>query len=416
MVGKGALIVVFGFILSFSIYQVRLNKAVISAADTFNYYYMRTVVHEEALNAMNFGVNKIWAEQTTNDNFTIISNGCTSNVYITETCLDTVMLKVNTWNYGFVEDHYERFQESFKFQDSVFAYFSYNMPVSRYFWFTNSEGSVYWITGDSVWGPIHTNSILRTSGSPVFYGKVTTYQGISPSPTRWYNQAKYYGGWEIGIRVDIPTDMTHLIQAATTGNGPAPINTKSLYDTQTLFEFQYDGSVVRTVGSDPPDTVAVADIAPTGVIYSTADFRVKGVLDGQVTMYSEGDIWIDDDIVYANDPLTNPGSDDFLGLVSYNDILVTDNIPNNSDVNIQACLMAIDGSFTAQNYSTRPVAGHLTVTGSIVQRDRGPVGTFGWWGINSGFSKRYKFDSRCATQSPPSYPFVRALSLVSWWE
>jgi len=416
MFGRSALIVVFGFILSFSIYQIRLNKAVLSAADTFNFYYMRTIVHEEALNAMNFGINKIWAEQATNDNFTIISNRCTSSVVIQETCLDTVILKVNTWNYGFVQDHYDRNKESFKFQDSIFAYFSYNMPVSRYFWFTNSEGSVYWITGDTVWGPTHTNSVLRTSGSPVFYGKVTAYQGISPSPTRWNNHAKYYGGWEIGLRVEIPTDMTHLIVAATAGNGPAPINSKSLYDTETMFDFQFDGTIVRTVGVGLPDTVLVSDVAPTGVIYSTADIKVKGVLDGQVTLYSEGDIWIDDDIVYANDPITNPGSDDFLGLVSDNDIFVTDNVPNNSDVNIQACLMAIGGSFKAENSSTRPVSGDLNVTGSIVQKDRGAVGTFGWWGITSGFSKKYKFDYRCASKSPPSYPFVRALSLVTWWE
>ncbi|MBD3288972.1 hypothetical protein GF337_09230 [candidate division KSB1 bacterium] len=416
MIGKSALIVVFGFILSFSVYQLRLNKALLSATDTFNYYYMKTLVHEEALNAMNFGINKIWQHEITDDNFTVTSNGCTSNVSIYETCLDTVLLKVKTWNYGFVQDHYDRFHESFKFEDSVFAYFSYRMPVSRYFWFTNNEGSVYWVSGDTVWGPTHTNSILRTYGRPVFYGKVTAYQGISPSPTHPYSRAKYYGGWEIGVRVEIPTDMSHLIQAATTGNGPAPMNTKSLYNLETTFEFLYDGRVVRTVGADSPDTVLVSDIAPTGVVHSTADVRVKGALNGQLTIYSEDDIWIDDDIVYASDPISNPACDDFLGLVSGDNVIITDNDANNSNVYIQACMMAIGGSFVAENYQSRPVAGNLDVTGSIVQKDRGPVGTFGWWGITSGFYKQYRFDTRCASQSPPSYPFVRALSLVSWWE
>jgi len=78
--------------------------------------------------------------------------------------------------------------------------------------------------------------------------------------------------------------------------------------------------------------------------------------------------------------------------------------------------MAINGQFTAQNYDSRPVSGELKITGSIAQKYRGPVGTFGWGGIISGFSKRYKFDSRCASLSPPSYPYVRELSLVSWWE
>lgn len=416
MTGKGAIIIVLGFVLAFSNYQVKLNQAVISSADNFNLYYTRTLVHEEALSAMNMAINKVWADNTVDATYTTIANHCTSNVQIYESGLDTVIVKVNTWNYLFTEDYFVRNNSRFKVQDSVFAFFSYNMPISRYFWFTNYEGNVYWTTSDTVWGPVHTNHVIRTSGYPTFFGKVTAYQGIYPNPNYYYSHARFYGGWEIGVRVDIPTDMSHLLDAANMGNGSAPVNTKCLYNQQTTFEFLSNGNAIRQVGSDPPDTVTVADIAPTGVIYSTRDVRVKGQLNGRLTIYSADDIWIDDDVVYFDDPITNPASTDFLGLVANDKVIITDNAANNDNVNIQACIMAVNGSFVAQNYSSRPPAGYLRVTGSIAQKTRGPVGTFNWWGISSGFSKRYRFDTRCASETPPSYPYVRALSLVSWWE
>jgi len=416
MFGKGALIVVFGFILSFSVYQLKLNEAILSTSENFVFYYSKTKVHEAALSGMNIGINKVWAESITSANFTIEDNGCCSQVTIYENGLDTVMLKVKSWVHTFVEEYYNQHHTLYKLQDSVLAVFSYNQPISRYFWYTNYEGNVYWVSADTVWGPVHTNQILQTSGSPVFYGKVTAYRGISPNPTSRSNHAKYYGGWEIGIKVDIPTDMSHLLQAATTGNGSAPINTKCMYNQITTFEFVLDGSVIRTVGIDSADTVLISEIAPTNVIYSTEDVRVKGFLNGQLTIYSEKNIWIDDDLLYAQNPLTNPNSQNYLGLVGENNVYITDNAVNNDDVYIQACIMAVEGSFAAENYRTRPISGVLDVTGSIVQKNRGAVGTFGWWGIISGFSKRYRFDSRLASESPPSYPYVRSLSLVSWWE
>ena len=416
MFGKGSLLIVFSFILSFSVYQLKLSKAVTSTSDNFNQYYMRTLIHEEALNAMNFGINKVWAQNIKSDTFSIVANGCTSVVNICESGLDTVLLRSKSWNYIFDEDYYASNKKTKKVEDSVLAYFAYNIPISRYFWFTNEEGNIYWITGDSVWGPIHTNSVIKTYGSPVFYGKVTAQKGISPNPSLPSNNAKFYGGWEVGPKIEIPTDMTHLMQAAFVGNGPAPPNTKCIYDKETMFNFLADGRVERTVGATSPDTVYVSDIAPTGVIFSAKDVRVKGTLNGKLTIYSDDDIWIDDDIVYANDPEIDPNSDDILGLIAKDKVIVTDNAPNRNDVNIQACIMAASGSFTAQNYSTRPVSGVLKITGGIVQHRRGAIGTFGWSGIKSGFSKCYKFDNRCSTTSPPSYPYVRVLHLVSWWE
>ncbi len=417
MFGKGALIVVAGFAIAFSTYQLNLSRAATASTDNFNRYYMETLVHNTALSAMNLGINKVWAQNWNSGSFNMIANQCSSVVTASTIGVDSIKLKVNAWGYMFDE---EAGQGTARIADSVVAYFSYRTPVSRYFWFTNSEAGVYWISGDSVWGPIHTNGVLRTSGSPVFYGKVTAYRGIDPNPSRrrTRSRARFYGGWEIGLNNSVPTDVSPLVAAAVNGNDGAPINTKSLYNQPVAFEFLPDGQVVRTLGRSRPDTVNLRTIAPAGVIHSTEDIRVKGVLNGQVTLYSRGNIWIDDDIVCADDPTRNPNSDDVLGLVANNNVVVTDNRPNNRDVNIQAGIMAINGSFTAQNYAGRPAAGVLRVTGSIVQNRRGPVGTFSRWRntIMHGFSKRYRFDSRFSLLSPPKYPYVRSLRLVGWWE
>jgi hypothetical protein len=413
MIGKGALLTVFAFILAFSTFQVKMSENVLSTSDNFVNNFMETLIHETSLTAMNFAINKVWDEKVKDTTFMVRANHCSSNVDIRKPGTDTVRIKVKTWGKAFDRDHNTFVSK----EDSISAYFAYNMPISRYFWFTNNEGNVYWTTGDTVWGPMHTNTVIKTWGAPVFYGKTTAKSGITPNPLSKKNKAKFYGGWEVGVENEIPTDMSHLIDAATAGNGGAPVNTKCVYDKETTFDFQADGSIIRTVAGSPPDTVKLTDIAKTEAIRSTADIRVKGVFNGRLSMYTTGNIWIDDDLVYADDPLSNPKSDDILGLVAQNDVLITDNVPNNSDCNIQACVMAVKGNYGAENYASRPVSGVLNFTGSIVQNKRGPVGSFSYGtGIKSGFSKRYRFDARLSSISPPHYPFLKSLRLVAWWE
>jgi hypothetical protein len=421
MVGKGALLVVFGFILAFSMYQLKMSHNVLATSDNFVSNYMETLIHESALSAMNLAVNKVWDQDVTLDSFLVKSNHCSSWVQIRPSGSDTLRVKVRTWGQS-----YDLEQQLFvEKSDSIMALFTDSLTLSKFFWFTEMEGNVYWATGDTVWGPMHTNTVIKTWGSPVFYGKVTAKAGITPDPLSKSNKAEYYGGWEIGVENTIPTDMSQIINSAVIGNGGLPTgggaayNSKSMYNLPTEFEFLANGDVVRTVGTDPPDTVALNSIAPKGAIYSTEDIRVKGTFNGNTTIYSEKNIYIDDDLVYADNPMINPNSDDLLGLVAKNDVLITENYANNHDLNLQACIFAIDGNYGAENYASRPVSGVLRFAGSIAQKHRGPVGTFnsGSGGIKTGFSKRYYYDKRLETMAPRNFPSIKGtLSLVSWWE
>lgn len=418
MFGKGALIWVAGFAMIFSLYSQKLNRLAVTAGDNFNEHYMSTLNHESAMSAMNMAVNDVWANDTDSADMAIYAPPCTSLVTIRPIGLDTIVVRVRSRTQYFDDEYYATDSSTVTLEDSMFAYFSYSTPVSRYFWYTNSDAGVYWITGDTVWGPIHCNHVLRTNGNPVFYGKVTARLGISPNPGGRGNRADFYGGWEVGVDAALPTDMSPLITAANTGNGGAPTNTKCVYDQPLELEFLANGDVIRSVGGGAPDTVTITTIAPTGVIYCSDEIRVKGVLNGQLSVYSDDDIFIDDDLTYAVNPITDPTSDDIMGLISGNgDVIMTDNAPNNSDIDLHATVICPNGSFYAENYNTRPIAGVLSLVGSIAQGERGPVGTFGWGSsINHGFSKRYYYDERLQSMSAPYFPYVRVLRLVTWWE
>jgi len=418
MFGKGALIVVMGFSIAFSMYQLKLNSAVLSTRDSFNAYYMRTQVQQTALNSINYGLNQMWLTDTLSATYELNTALCSSEVVISTAGLDTVKVVARAWGSVFNQDEFVEFGRSMRMEDSIVAFFSYQLPASRYFWFTNTEGNVYWVTGDTITGPLHTNDIIRTYGSPVFEGKVTAQGGITPDPSLGTSSAVYNGGWEVGGGVSIPTDVSTMYDAAVTGNNGNAVNTVSLFDETVELEFLDTGEVVSTLSGEEPDTVALSVIAPTGVIYSTADVRVKGILDGRVSIYSGQSIYIDDDMVYKDSARDNPDSNDLLGLVANDNIVVADNTANNDDAYIEASMIAMTGEFMAENHRNRDVSGTLYITGSVMQSDRGAVATFDWadGSILSGFQKNYVYDERLQGVSPPYFPFIRSLSLIAWWE
>ena len=413
MFGKGAIIAIFGFVLMFSYYQLNLARSITDTVDNYNQQYMETQLREAVTSAMNMGVSDVWENETGSDDWTVVINQCSTRLTITTVNLDTILVKSKSWTHMYDPEA----GGVTIVADSIMAYFSYRTSVAEYFAFTNDDRGLYWITGDTLYGRVHTNTTMNTWGTPVFYGKVTAKNGINPNPVDVKNKALYYGGWEIGVDASVPSDLTYFETAVTVDNGGAAVNTKSIYDQETYLEFLADGTVKRTVGSDPPDTVSLAAIAPGGTLWMKKDVHVKGIISGQLTIYSSDDIWIDDDIVYADNPESNPTSTDMLGLVAKGSVYITDNVPNSSDIYIQASIMTINGTFMAQNYDKRGICGDLHLLGSTAQDLAGIMGVFSFkGGLISGFITKGAYDERFESVSPPRYPYVRALKLVSWWE
>lgn len=160
-----------------------------------------------------------------------------------------------------------------------------------------------------------------------------------------------------------------------------------------------------------------------GVIQVSGTVGLSGVLRGRITLYAKGGtLVLLRDLRYANDPGLGVCKD-MLGLIADNDVVVADNAINTPqdigagplqlddtpDMYIHAVIMTLNTSFRAENYANAPTnatgcngtangRGCLYLSGGLIQKARGPVGTAN----GSGYIKRYSYD-RCAVVNPPPY-------------
>lgn len=74
-----------------------------------------------------------------------------------------------------------------------------------------------------------------------------------------------------------------------------------------------------------------------------------------------------------------------------------------------------DGSFYNKGWSSKS-PGTLTLTGGIIQKKRGPVGTFdpNTGSQSSGYQKDYSYDRRMAVNPPPFFPTTGTYERLSW--
>jgi Tfp pilus assembly protein PilX len=174
-----------------------------------------------------------------------------------------------------------------------------------------------------------------------------------------------------------------------------------------------------------------------GVIHVTGRVAVSGALRGRVTLAATDRILIADDVVYAGE---GSGCDDILGLFGGADIVVVDNLLNTpqklTNANnetwrsfdstpsefINAVVLTLS-TFTVQGFDAAPVNGEmceaaffgrgcLFLTGGIIQRTRGAVGTSG----GTGYLKRYTYDACAYTDPPPYFPTTGHFARTRWYE
>lgn len=288
---------------------------------------------------------------------------------------------------------------------------------ARYAYFTDDEHykwgwwriPVWFVGWDHIQGPLHTNSHLHISDNPVFDGMVRTgddyityYHGGPPQDNPQFN-----GGLQLGV------DTIHMPSKALDLRTAAVQNGLHL-ETDTTIVLKDDGTMDVTnakegwVNKNMP-------LPSNGAIFVTGgNVYISGTLRGQLTVGTNKDIVITGSIVYADDPRLNPDSKDMLGLIAERDIIVSKDAPY--DVEIDASLMALGDSFMVEEWWEGPPKGTLTVLGGIIQKERGPVGTFsGSTGKKlSGYSKNYIYDGRLINQNPPYYPTTGDYIVLLW--
>jgi cytoskeletal protein CcmA (bactofilin family) len=438
MGGKAALIFVLGFSFLMGYTVLNLNTAGTRAVSNMSTYNAMTASHNLALAGANVGLAKFYRDTTW---------GSTGTESVTQT-FDTGPLTGQFTASAFKVPQGKMMRSVSRYavngstyRDTVEVILSTETSnsFSLFAWMTNLENGVFWITGDSVWGRVHSNDNLTVSGSPVFLAKVTTAKGFIPP----LGKSKSIGGKvytnkaifknppqpETGVaRIDFPMDLTGLASAAVTGGRKYTGDIWVTLDGKNPTVNGDGKAYIRATKTGPiVDSIALSDAGFNGVIQGTGRVNVEGKLDGKLTIASystplglTNDVYIQGDILYEQNPRYGP-SDDVLGLVANHNVLVADNVPVGGNREIHASIFARTGSFGAENYSGRPIQGELRVLGSIVQNIRGPVGTFsGASTLNHGFYKRYRYDERLSDLGfrPPSYPgFLRkTYAILNWWE
>jgi hypothetical protein len=292
---------------------------------------------------------------------------------------------------------------------SKFAYYSDNEP-----------SNISWVTGDTVWGPYHSNTKMYVNGNPVFNGKATTLNGLVKNPSS--SKPQFNGGYETGISITMPSDLATLKGKAQQAGGGFYLATTS----DVYMNFNANGTVNYRVGTSGSwTTTDLATLAGTNkvIMINGGNLRIKGVVSGQVTISAlgasgsttKGMVYIDSSIAYNNNPIVGT-SDDMLGIVATNDIMITDNTNNNTTAGVtrQGSMFSLAGGFGAQNYDTRPAKGSIHLLGGVSQHVRNAVGTSGSPG--TGFKKSYKYDERMLVTAPPCFPTTGSYEILEWLE
>jgi len=406
MSGKASLLVVAGFSMLFLIISQNFGSVSNRAVDNLVDYHTETIAHNIAVSGANLVANKVYFDNTWDEGY--------SDIPFQGGMLDVTMEVI---------DPYQDLSEI----TSTGTYNGYTSTVkvkmapsrfSKFAYFSIYEGGNIWWTGsDTVWGPFHTQDYIRCYRHPVFYGKTTTKRRLRYYTSKRRDKPRLYGGFERGVNLPLPEDGLNKAKLAAQDDGLYFNGADTVYITMDRDSIRY-----RYSYNSPDTALHLSSVAPNGVIFANNSVvRLKGVVSGQYSIAcsgsgSNGRIYLDDDIVFDKDPRIHPTSIDLLGIISENEVLITDNTPNHSDINIHAAIYAGKGGFGSENYSSRPVSGNINLLGGITQHTRRAVGTFNWSGAVSGFSKRYKYDERLMLASPPYFPGTGNYEIVSWYE
>jgi hypothetical protein len=418
--GKAALIVVIGFAFILGLLTLDMNRFSTLAISNMATYNTMTMSHNLALAGANARLAKFYQDTSDVSNMSqsFTSGGLNGSVNVTMVPVGTEQLRLRSVSnipvtmFSSVHDTVE-----------VFLNTKRRNSFTLFAWMTNFEGNVFWVTQDTVWGRVHSNGNLHINGSPVFMKKATTAKGFDPPKVgSGTNKAVFKDGYETGVApIDLPDDISELTLAAAAGgrtyagNIYVTLNPKTGANNDGKAYIRNGNSITNPI----IDSIDLNGGGFNGVLQATGEVRVEGTLDGKLTICSSTNVVIMNDLYYERNPQTIPSSDDLLGLVANNDVIIANNAANNSGVDIFGNIFARTGSFTAENYNSRPVS-TLKVLGSIVQNTRGAVGQFSGSSLTNGFSKRYRFDDRLNDPAvrPPYYPgyYVRTLSVANWWE
>ncbi len=127
-------------------------------------------------------------------------------------------------------------------------------------------------------------------------------------------------------------------------------------------------------------------------------------------------VYIEDDLVYRTDPIDDPNCSDMLGIVSGNNIIISNTAANHHNVNIHASILATKGGLMVEDLNSFPAAGTLYLAGGIIGHQNQDFGIFNSGSLTNGYNLKLKYDERFMVVAPPAFPNSGKLEIVSWYE
>jgi len=282
-----------------------------------------------------------------------------------------------------------------------------NMTWAQFALWSNNNRGIYFTSGEDFYGAIHANTPLYFSGSPEFFGNVTSAATGYGGST---NGCIFHKGFEFPVAPDSIAeidfdDLKNKAAVVLEGQTTITLSGKNMIVSNSR------AGLNNTTQPIPHNGVIYIKNSTTGSSSTrSGDVSIKGEMDDRVTIVTDRDINIVSHLTYTDDPTTNPVSRNALGLISRRDVVVKQSCPDN--LKIFAHIIAsgasttshADGSFGVESYNSGSPRGHIYLYGGIAQDYRGAVGTFNSSGPASGYAKHYVYDTRFANNPPPEYP------------
>jgi hypothetical protein len=444
--GRSSIIYVVGLTLIVGMVLNNITHNSLSSMDTYTTYYGATRVHNIAVSGANVGTSLLLNYSAFPSNFGVdFFGGHDSIMYLDNTPQSQwVTLRSVSQVDMIITSTTQPDKYGLPFRDTVEGVFKH-VQFAKFSWFTEQEKNGYlapngsqgpyygandWkVTGDSLYGPVHTNGAFNLDGTPFFDQKVTS--GLAPNLGPSANPI--WPGIDYPVHKSRPSTanlQTNLTSAATMGGG---LFDETVGSNDVALTFNNDQVRVQIPpnGSIRDTTMAISALASNGVIVvKNADVRIKGTYQGDITVAAfggsgaaanKGNVWIDGDVVAKTNPETNPASTDMLGIIAGRMAYITeDNTRSASSVlNLQAAVYCQNGELTAQNFWNIPVSGRVNLFGGVTQATAGSLGLFNPGPpltFLNGYSYSIRNDPRFEKQQPPFFPASSSYEMVSWWE
>lgn len=302
---------------------------------------------------------------------------------------------------------------------------------AKFAYFTDSEKMGYytiWFTDKcKLTGSVHTNGYFSIYRTPQCSDKMTSHNNGDShynSTTRIYTQGgetyadptKFYN-YYTSYTYDYPMPLNESPDFAFAGGQPdiaLPQDTTSV-KLQAKQEFVGDMEItfleagqveIKPVSGGETTTLNTDDLT----LHIDGDIIMKGgIMKGKATIGCSGDIKIRESVVYKDK------EKDILGLVAGDDIVIDTDPYTYKDIEIDAIMMALNGSFYVRDYYWGIPRGTLKIFGGLIQYSRGPVGTFNSYlgQIVTGYNKDYQYDNKLINTPPPDYPTTGNVKILS---